>query len=255
MTEMHSLVGPFVADALDDEERADFDAHLATCGQCRDEVAELRETMAEVGALHEVTPPPMLRASILGAIATTPMLPAEEAQPVAEEQVAAPKTPSPASNVLTPTHGFSRSRRPISTWLAAVAAVLVVALGGVTVWQQSHLQSIQAADAQRIELLAAPDLQVNHTTLAGGELTYLVSQSRGQAIVTAAALPDPGTDRSWQVWVMQDGVPRSGAIIDDGGRVSALITGVGGGDALAITNEPRGGSPAPTGEVLAAVEL
>ena len=246
MTEMHALVGPFVADALDDQEREDFDAHLTTCGQCREELAELRETMAEMAAFHEVAPPPMLRASILNAIATTPMLPAEEVPPVVEQ---------PAATILTPRHGFGRGRRPLSTWLAAVAAVLVVALGGVTIWQQAHLQSIQAADAQRIELLSAPDLQVSHTTLAGGELTYLVSQSRGQAIVTASALADPGTDRSWQVWVMQDGVPRSGAIIDDGGRVSTLITGVGGGDALAITNEPRGGSPAPTGEVLAAVEF
>ena len=240
MTDMHSLAAPYVADALDDGEREDFEAHLSTCGSCRREVSELRETMAEVGAFHEVAPPPMLRASILSTIAETPMLPAEAAEPAVSEVV------EPPPNVITPTHGFGRPRRPVATWLAAAAAVVAVALGGVTVWQQSQLQSIQSADAQRVELLAAPDLQVGHTSLEGGELTYLVSQDRGQALVTSDQLPDPGSDRSWQVWVVQDGKTRSGAVVDAGGRVQAWVDGVSGGQALAITNEPRGGSPEPT---------
>lgn len=245
MTEMHSLAAPYVADALDDGEREDFDIHLAACDRCREEVSQLRETMAEVGAFHEVAPPPMLRASILSTIARTPMLPAEEAEPAAEVE-----TPS---NVITPTHGFGRPRRAITSWLAAAAAVVAVALGGVTVWQQSQLQSIESADAQRVELLAAPDLQVGHTSLEGGELTYLVSRDKGQALVTSDQLPDPGSDRSWQVWVVQDGQTRSGALVDAGGRVQAWVDGISGGQALAITNEPRGGSPAPTTDDIQAV--
>ena len=150
---------------------------------------------------------------------------------------------------------FGRPRRPVVAWLAAAAAILAVALGGVTVWQQFTLQSIQATEAQRAELITAPDLQVNHATLEGGELTYLVSLERGTAIMASSELPDPGSDRSWQVWVMQDAVPRSGAVVDVGGPIQTWIDGVDGGEALAITNEPRGGSPAPTGEVLAAFEF
>ncbi len=256
MNDMHSLAGPYVADAVDDHEREDFDLHLAVCDPCRKEVAELRETMAEVGAFHEVAPPPMLRASILGAIASTPMLPAQDAEPTASEPTPQQQTsslPEPASNVITPAHGFGRPRRPISTWLAAAAAILAVALGGVTVWQQSHLQSIEAADAERFELLAAPDLKVSQSTLEDGEVTYLVSETRGQAILAASNLPDPGADRSWQVWVMQDGVPRSGAVVDTGGRVQTWVDGVAGGQALAITNEPLGGSPQPTTDDIQAV--
>ncbi len=244
MIDIHTLSGVYVADALTHPELDDFDAHLDECTQCRDEVDAMRETMADLGALHEVAPPPALRASILGAIAAIPQAPAASQSPAAPAVADAPRLTPP--NVITPAHGFGRPRRPITSWLAAAAAVLAVALGGVTVWQQSTLQSIEAADAQRVELLAAPDLEVSRAKLEGGSVTYLVSQGRGQAILTASDLPDPGEDRSWQVWVMQDGVPRSGAVLDTGGRVQAWVDGVAGGEALAITNEPRGGSPAPT---------
>ncbi|MEO7589482.1 MAG: anti-sigma factor [Arachnia sp.] len=272
MNDLHSIVGAYVADALDDSENDDFEHHLDDCDECRTEVADLRETMAQLGAFHEVAPPAPLRSSILAAIADTPMLPAvDTAAPesiaaprsiTAPETVAAPETsaapetvaPLP-SNVVAPAHGFGRPRRPVSTWLAAAAAVMVVALGGVTVWQQSELQSVQAADAQRADLLAAPDLVVAPATLEGGALTYLVSKERGEALLTSADLPDPGQDRSWQVWVGQDGEFRSGAVVDAGGRIQTWITGVFGGELLAITNEPRGGSPGPTGEPQAAIEL
>lgn len=251
MNDIHSFVGAYVADALDDDELEDFDTHLAECGQCRDDVASLRETMAELGALHEAPPPPPLRAAILDAISTTTQLPADDHPATA---VPRDQTPSP-SNVVAPAEGFGRPRRPVATWLAAAAAVLAVALGGVTVWQQSQLQSIQSANAQRADLLGAPDLRVLPAALGEGELTYLVSPQRGEALIASSNLPDPGTDRSWQVWVMQDGVPRSGAVVDEGGQVQAWINDVAGGEVLAITNEPRGGSPGPTGEVQADVEL
>ena len=263
MSDLHSLVGPYITDALDGDERDSFELHLEGCVKCRGEVLELQETMAEMSALHEAAPPPELRSSILSAISATPMLPAldsaasPDAIPVHETPPVDNETPSrdePPSNVVTA--DFGRSRRPVVTWLAAAAAVLAVALGGVTVWQQSELQSVQAADAQRVELLASADLQVSRTNLDDGtDLTYLVSQSRGEALIASAGLPEPGAERSWQVWVIEGDVARSAAILDEGGQVQVSVKGVTGGELMAITNEPRGGSPAPTGDPQAAVEL
>lgn len=249
MSDMHSLVGPYVTDALDDDERDSFELHLESCVDCRGEVLDLQETVAQLAALHEVAPPPALRSSILNAISATPMLPAEST-------TAPPRDPSPEetpSDVATP--DFGRSRRPVITWLAAAAAVLAVALGGVTVWQQSELRSVEAADAQRAELLGADDLQVSRTSLDGADLTYLVSMSRGEALIAATGFPAPGAERSWQVWVVEGDVPRSVAIVDEGGQLQVTVQGLAGGDVLAMTNEPRGGSPEPTGEIQAAVEL
>lgn len=260
MSDLHSLVGPYITDALEVDERDSFELHLDSCVECRTEVLELQETMAEMSAFHETAPPPELRSFIMSAISSTPMLPADDSAtvhtPSPDETSARDATPEhdmTPSNVVTP--DFTRSRRPVVTWLAAAAAVLAVALGGVTVWQQSELQSIQAADAQRVELLAAPDLQVSRTNLDDTDLTYLVSQSRGEAIIASTGLPTPGAERSWQVWVIQDEVPRSVGIVDDGGQLQVSVAGITGGELMAITNEPRGGSPAPTGEIQAAVEL
>lgn len=262
MSDMHSLVGPYITDALEEQERNSFELHLNSCATCLDEVLDLQETMSEMSAEHEVPPPTALRSYILDAIRSTPMLAADDGAAAAapapspltreDEADSAPVDTTP-SNVVAA--DFVRRRRPVATWLAAAAAVLAVALGGVTVWQQSELQSVEEANAQRAELLAAPDLQVSQTTLDETDLTYLVSQSRGEALITTAGLPAPGTERSWQVWVIKDEVPRSVGIVDDGGQREVSVDGVGGAQVMAITNEPRGGSQQPTGTIVAKVEL
>ena len=57
MSEVHNLTGAYALDALDDIERARFEQHLATCEDCRAEVAELRETAALLAETTAVTPP------------------------------------------------------------------------------------------------------------------------------------------------------------------------------------------------------
>ena len=39
--DIHALSGAYAVDAVDDIERAEFERHLATCADCREEVAEL----------------------------------------------------------------------------------------------------------------------------------------------------------------------------------------------------------------------
>ena len=70
MSEMdiHKLTGAYAMDALDDLERARFEQHLATCEDCRAEVAELRETAALLSETVAVPPPAALRESVLAGI-------------------------------------------------------------------------------------------------------------------------------------------------------------------------------------------
>ena len=65
--ELHTLVGLYVVDALDDEERSRFEAHLADCAACSDEVAEFRATTGRLSGLMAENPPPALRADDHGA--------------------------------------------------------------------------------------------------------------------------------------------------------------------------------------------
>ena len=59
MSDLHSAVGSYVADALNPAERAEFEGHLVSCVSCRLEVAEFSETLAELTGLVAAPPPPI----------------------------------------------------------------------------------------------------------------------------------------------------------------------------------------------------
>src|SRR5579871_1305450 len=64
----HDLTAAYALDALDPEEREAFEAHLAQCERCRDEVAELSSAASSRAfGLEPVEPPPALRGRILDA--------------------------------------------------------------------------------------------------------------------------------------------------------------------------------------------
>lgn len=64
--DVHDLTAAYALDALDDVERAEYEAHLANCERCRDELGELREPAAALAwAVESPAPPAGLRARIL----------------------------------------------------------------------------------------------------------------------------------------------------------------------------------------------
>src|SRR3954471_2228740 len=64
--DLHSLVAPYALHALDDEEQAGFEQHLALCERCREELATLRDTAASLAYGAEgPLPPPELKGRIL----------------------------------------------------------------------------------------------------------------------------------------------------------------------------------------------
>ncbi|MGB4834871.1 MAG: zf-HC2 domain-containing protein, partial [Nostocoides sp.] len=62
---MHELLGAYALDAVDVDERAAFEAHLATCSACAQELDELRAMLADLAESTAVAPPPALRARVL----------------------------------------------------------------------------------------------------------------------------------------------------------------------------------------------
>ena len=63
MSEIHGATGSYVLHALDPSEVEEFEAHLAVCPTCSQEVVEFCETAAELSLLATVSapPPPALR--------------------------------------------------------------------------------------------------------------------------------------------------------------------------------------------------
>ena len=51
--ELHDLAAAYALDALDPEDRWTYEQHLYTCERCREEVAALRETAAELAYVPE----------------------------------------------------------------------------------------------------------------------------------------------------------------------------------------------------------
>ncbi|MGN6132708.1 MAG: RskA family anti-sigma factor, partial [Nocardioidaceae bacterium] len=74
-TDLHTLSGAYAIDALSPEEAEEFRTHLSACQVCRDEVRELREAAAKMGASEALGPPPALRARVLEAASRQPQQP------------------------------------------------------------------------------------------------------------------------------------------------------------------------------------
>ncbi len=61
-------------------------------------------------------------------------------------------------------------------------------------------------------------------------------------------MPPVPEDRTLQIWVIEDDVPKPSGLFDPEGRVTAaaVTTPITKADAVAVTVEPEGGSPKPT---------
>ena len=244
--ELGDQAAAYVLGALAPAERQVFEAHLAACVPCAAEVRSL----ALVGlALAQAAPT------------------AEPSAPVRARLLA------------------RLSARHVSVhvgWLAAAASVaLAVALGGYSLQLRGRVATLQsrlrdatlrseagerqmadvrrtAADAQSsLLVLAAPDLA--RIDLAGQPAAPTAtarafwSRTRG-LVFTASNLPPPPPGRAYQLWVLTaQPAPISAGMLtlDANGRVNArfdtppdLPRPV----AMAVTLEPEGGVPSPTGD-------
>jgi len=235
--------------ALDGEERAQFEAHLATdCAIC---AARLRETGEALRALPEslpsVAPPPALRARVL-------------------ERIAAERAPAAAAVTLRPARRPSRA-----VWWAgwaglAAAAVLLVFVNSElrTTRQEVHtLQGrvavLQAELSRREETLRFfSDPGVRYVSLAGlkpspeASAWLLWNPSTRQGLLLARGLPAAPAGHAYELWALAGGQPVPAGVfsVDAAGRgllrLAELPTDHA-FDTFAVTLEPIPGVPKPTG--------
>ena len=257
----------YALDALDDDDRAAFEEHLAGCARCRDELAAYREAAASIAlAAPQRTPPAALRARILDDVKIVRPLPHRPAQapPVLDVAQAVP-----VNGRVRPT-----SRAP---WLLA-AASLVLALGALALYaaargriatledglanaqqqvgeRDARIAALDAVVAERDALIgAALDPRTETATLVAEGAPPAVrlyrNTQRGRLVIAAANLPPAPSGRTYQLWGLGTGAPVSLGTFDtsaDGTAVIALpLDPAQQFAASAITEEPAGGSPAPT---------
>jgi anti-sigma-K factor RskA len=237
--------------ALEGEEKQALEAHLAGCAACTRKLAEARGRMSLLAATAPpVAPPAGAKDRLMKRV---------------REDAAREKSAEGAG-----------SRSSFGRWWMAILAPAAVALAMATVilWSENNkldrkLNEIRSAmkssdekmqDARHmVEMLTAPDTMTvtlkptKETPTARGSVKY---NSKMGMIVYAAELPVPAADKSYQLWLVPTtGNPISAGVFrpDPSGETGLLKSSVPLGStpkAFAITLEPLGGMPQPTGSMV-----
>jgi anti-sigma-K factor RskA len=253
VSNIHSDIGGYVVDALDAPDREAFERHLSGCESCLREVDEFRETLGELTRLTAVAPPARVRSSVLAAIRTVrPLPPPEPAAaeatgplPPSRSPLSWPEAYEPGERV-PDEFALRRSRRltRLLTGLVAAAVVAALALAGWVVNLSERQEALVASQQLETRLLSAPDARIlTAETANGGRVSYVVSRQQSQALFLGWELPDPGPDRTYQLWTLGAGGPVPDVTVGRGGTVRAFFTTpVRSATAVAISIEHAGGS-------------
>jgi hypothetical protein len=188
--ELQDLLGVYALDALEAEERALLDEHLATCARCRAEVHEHRETAALLAHRGGDAPPGVweLLASSL-----------EQAPPslrlVQADRVAIGERRAGGSTMAA-----------VAAAVVAVAAVLVVLLGVQVRNQDDRIDELQAQLADPMEpayqrAMEAPSSQL--VELASDDAAHVVRgciTQDGMVYLKMTGLPRLDAEHTYQLW-------------------------------------------------------
>lgn len=259
-TRHEDLLPAYALGALDGEDLRELEAHLATgCEECR---RQLDLWQGDVETL---------------AASVEPVTPSEETRRRIQRLAGA---------AVLPIDRPSRSARPITRWaLLAAAACLLIAAGSL--WRQARLGDeldrlgaerdrlarevssldqqlgLARAESQRLaeslSIIASPGSRsiqlagLGPTPQASGHT--FVSPERGAAVFYAFGLPEPEPGKTYQLWWIADGKPVSAGTfdVDERGSGSLRVEHVapaGQIQAWAVTVEPAGGVPQPTGAMV-----
>ncbi|MEV6532084.1 anti-sigma factor [Streptomyces sp. NPDC051639] len=241
--DLHTLTGAYALHALPDQERAEFEEHLADCAACADEVAELAAAAARLGLAVAAPPHPAMKARVMARV------------PAVRQDVPRVRLPAP-SRALT---------RRLGHWALAACVAAAAGLAGTTVWQHTRADDAgrrESAARQRADdlaaVLSAPDVTSRHVRLADGAAgTLLVSRRRDQAAFVASGMAVPPRGKVYQLWFDDSGTMRPAGLMDSHRATQAVLLdgSPGGASAVGITVEPAGGSARPTSAPVARMEL
>ena len=245
---------------LDGSDKAELEAHLASCAECRTKLAAARGRLALLAlAAPESVPPDAARARILESF--------REHGPKRREE--APAVPTRRAN-----------SRPVWAWVWAVACVILLAAAA---WlarenrrlskQVAELQTTQkqleassqdlkaaAARAQAVldVLTGTQTVQVDLAPEAAHPVPHgkaFYNRDRGLLFYTTN-LDSLPSDRTYELWLIPtEGAPMEVGLFNSDAQgngqliLPTLPQGVT-AKAFAITNEPAGGVPTPTGPIL-----
>ena len=257
--QLAALYEEYALGVLEGDERAELDAHLArTCETCTPGVAQARWVVAQLAlSAPDAQPPAALRGKIMDAVQSS----ADSARGVLP--------------IEKPKYSQQRVMFPAWAWVAAAALALIT---GYTIRQMNN-QNDQLAQLRKQMKLATMQNQALQNQLDMNRMVAMVMMSPDSkplklmpkdknmpmvhaylhphmgVAITADQMPSMPLARTLQLWfVPKTGKPLSAAIFhpDSSGEI-ALVAPVtmplNEIAALAVTEEPAGGSPQPTSAI------
>jgi len=282
-TELRDMAPAYVLGSLNSDEQAAFERALATSVELAQEVLAYRNVVARIGSVGEVAPPPAIRARFLERIAaqkatavapSAPPVALAAAPPAAESR---PFTVSRGNAPRTSSEMQPRDRR----WLTGIMAVGLAASLLFGVQRNSQVTTLTATLAQRDSILTQRDslLAVRNLVLAqrdsalnivleaerslvmvnlvstptdGPGIQFFWDVKKGTAMIHAFRLKPAAPGRAYQMWLIKDGKAVPSRVFSANADEHGLVWGIEmptdskGVSAVAITDEPAGGSLQPT---------
>jgi anti-sigma-K factor RskA len=215
--EFRGEAAAYVLGALEPAEAEAFRRHLADCAICRDEVASFQQvTNAMAMAPHQLAAPAELRSRVLDTVRADAKQTTEAPRPSFADR-ARGWLPRPAIALAT---------------VAAIAAALVIGLV--------------------IGSSGSPSTRVINASVSGrpGTAELRVRGNNGDLILNG--VPEPSAGHIYQMWELKSGAkaPTNTRALFSVGRSGEVDVGVPGDlkgvHQVLVTQEPAGGSPAPT---------
>lgn len=227
-------------DILEDGERLAVRRHLSGCLGCSWEVDDLRLVAAQLGeAVASISPPSEMKEQVLAAaLRARPPGPLGAPLPVRMRQVA---------------------RGAKTGWLAAAAALVIA--GGTVMWARSLESQVASLETRAnrydrvVGVLASERLTIRSLESDSADLrargTMYVDPESRSGMIMVRELPPLPPGRSWQLWYVRGSERMSGGMLrtDTAGSGYTLIrspSDLENWESVGITEEPAGGSPAPT---------
>jgi anti-sigma factor RsiW len=244
------FLATYALDAVDGEERAEIDAHLAECPRCRTELDAFREVATALGNSVE-TPPEGLWASIASRL---PERHDDERPPMprlvrSEGDGGGAATEGDAAG---PTRSrLGRGRLATAVAVVSVAAVVTLLAVGL-VHADNQVSQFEHGDAGGVPSAVVTALETpGHQVVNlegpqhGRAAQFVLADGRGYLV--SSSLPTLSSDHTYQLWGVVNGRPISlGLLGQSPEHASFTLAGSPSASKLGITVEPAGGSVVPT---------
>jgi anti-sigma-K factor RskA len=244
-----TLAAVYAVDALDGDDLAVFEAHLPTCPACQASVRDAHETLARATlSMPPQAPPAAARAALVRRVAEP-----RERRPRGWLRWAAATAVAAAAAAM-----FA------GTWVAVRYEARLGQMARETAAVRERLARNEAALQEQVafyrgvvDLLRDPatrvvDLRGQGAASSATARLIWNDAGGGQLFVTGLAPAPAG--KTYELWTIADAAPKPAGLfaVDAQGRAVHQVAAERGVKAFAVSLEPDGGMPAPSGPIVLA---